>query len=300
MFLGSFCGDNTSLMATCTNIQSITTIEITNGIYDELYGSINPDLDTTKPLEWDFDTQFYAKFQNNLMAGNVDFTSKLVSIMRIKRRKQGEHIWFTLKDIQINTNDDFNFEYIDRYAQGNTKYDYAIVPVMSGIEGNINKNTITSEFKNYFILDRDITYPIIVNTNLSLQLNKSVGVVETLGKKYPYVISNGASQYVTGSLQFALIPVDCDAASYNSYEVDYLYRQQFNNWIMNGEPKILKDWTGQIYMINVTNSIPIDYSVYILPSYEIQFVEIGSMFNQDDLYNNNFTDVNFSLSSTYE
>ena len=44
------------------------------------------------------------------MAGNVDYTSKLVSIMRIKRRKQGEHTWMTLKDIQINTNDDFNFD----------------------------------------------------------------------------------------------------------------------------------------------------------------------------------------------
>ena len=170
---------------------------------------------------------------------------------------------------------------------------------MSGIEVNINKNTIISEFRDYFILDRDITYPIVANTSLTTQLNKSVSIVETLGKKYPFVISNGASQYVTGNLHFALVPIDCESASYTSYKVDNRYREQFDNWIMNGEPKILKDWTGKIYMINVTNSIPIDYSVYQLPSYEVQFVEIGNVFSQDDLYNNNFTDLNFSLSSAY-
>lgn len=297
MFLGSFCGDDTSLIPTCTNIQSITKLTMRNGIYDELYGSTNVDLDQSD-LKWDFDTQFYAKFQNNLYAGNVNYTSDVVSSMRIKRRKQGEHKWLVLHDVNINTDEDFSFEYIDRYSQGNTEYDYSIVPVMSGIEGNINKNTIFSEFRNYFILDKDITYPIIVNTNLVTQLNKNTGIVQTLGRKYPFVILNGQSQYVTGSFKFSLLPIDCASNSYS--DGNYNYVKQFNDWIMNGKPKILKDWIGQIYMINVTNSIPIDYSVYQLPSYEVQFTEIGDVYDQDDMYNNCFTNVNFSLSSAYE
>lgn len=299
MFLGSFCGDDTSVIPTCTNTQSITKLKFSNGIYDELYGSTNADLDQSK-LEWDFNTQFYAKFQDNLYAGNVNYTSDLVSSMRIKRRKQGEHKWFVLHNVEINSDEDFSFEYIDKYAQGSTEYDYAIVPVMSGIEGNINKNTIVSEFANYFILDQDVTYPIIVNTNLVTQLNKNTGVITTLGKKYPFIISNGYSQYVTGSFKFSLIPIDCNSLSYTNEQDNYNYTKQFNDWIMNGKPKILKDWTGQIYMINVTNSIPIDYSAYQLPSYEVQFTEIGDVFDQDDMYNNNFTNTNFSLSSAYE
>lgn len=293
MFLGSFCADNTSLMPTCTNINSITTIEITNGIYDELFGSTNTNLYETDNLVWDFDTQFYAKFQNNLFAGNVDYTSDIVSTMRIKRRKDGEHTWLVLKDIEINDDDDFAFEHIDRYAQGDTIYDYAIIPVMSGIEGNINKNSIRSEFSNYFILDKDVTYPIIANTSLALQLNKSIGVVTTLGKKYPFIISNGLSQYVTGSFTFSLLKYDC---TYNPYfEYDHNYVHQFNEWIMNGKSKILKDWTGKIYMINVTNSVPIDCSYYRMPTYEVQFTEIGDALNQDYLYYNGFVDYNYSL-----
>lgn len=299
MFIGNFCGDNTSLMLTCANTGDITTIKATNGVYDELYGSTNTDLYQAENLDWDFNTQFYAKFQNNLMAGNVDYTSEIVSLMRIKRRKSGEYNWFVLQDIEINTDEDFNFEYIDRYTQGGTEYDYSIVPVMSGIEGNINKNTVKSEFKNYFILEKDISYPIIANTNLSIQMNKDIGVITTLGKKYPFIISNGKSQYITGSLKFTLFPIDCNMTDI-TLEENYKYTKQFNDWIINGKPKILKDWTGQIYMINVTNSIPIDYSIYQLPSYELQFSEIGDVFSQDDMYNNCFLDKNYSLSIAYE
>lgn len=298
MFLGSFCGDDTSLTPTCINIREVTSIKLTNGIYDDLFGSTNINLKQDKPLEWDFSTQFYAKFQDNLYAGNVDYASDVVSTMRIKRRKQGEHKWLVLHDVDIHVDEDFAFEYIDRYAQGDTEYDYSIVPVMGGIEGNINKNTILSDFNNYFILDKDITYPIIANASLAIQLNKESGVITTLGKKYPFVISNGMSQYVTGSFTFSLLQMDCNRL--DNVSSDYYYAKQFDDWITNGKPKILKDWTGQIYMINVTSSVPIDYSTRQLPSYEVQFTEIGSVFDQDDLYDNNFTDTNFSLSSAYE
>ena len=300
MFLGSFCADDTSLIPTCTSVETITTIEITNGVYDELYGSTNVNLNREKELEWDFDTQFYAKFQNNLAAGNVDYTSANVSSIRIKRRMFGEHKWLVLKDIPINTNEDFSFEYIDRYAKGNTQYDYSLVPVMGGIDGNINKNTILSDFDGYFIMENDISYPIVFNTNLSTQLNKNVGVITTLGRKYPFAISNGLSQYVTGSLKFALLPPNCDTLMNISNKGYYSYTKQFDDWILNGKPKIIKDWTGQIYMVNITNSIPIDYSIHQLPSYDVQFVEIGNAEDQNDLYYNGFTDVNFSLSSAYQ
>lgn len=301
MFLGNFCADETSLTPTCPNIQSINAVEVTRGIYNDLFSSTNTDLYESRNLGWDFDTQFYAKFQNSLYAGNVDYTSDIVSSIRIKRREQGEHKWIVLNDIPININDDFAFEYIDRYAQGNTEYDYSLVPVMSGIEGNVNKNSIRSEFKNYFILDKDISYPIIANTNLATQLNKNVGVITTLGKKYPFVISNGQSQYITGSFKFALLPpINCNSSYDIELEGNYKYTKQFDDWIMNGKPKILKDWTGKIYMINVTNSVPIDYAIYQLPSYEVQFAEIGNVLDQDDMYNNNFINVNYSISSAYE
>ena len=298
MFVGmECCGSGDAMSYTSTFLNDITYISISNGIYDELFGTDNPDIgmnDSSK--KWDYDTRFYSKFQNNLVAGNVDYAASMVSSMRIKRRKNNEHQWFTMFDIPIETNDDFEFELIDRYAQGSQDYYYSMVPVIEHIEGNINKNEIRSEFDYYFILDRDVSYPIIFNTNLSLELVKNIGIVNTLGQKYPFVISNGQSQYKTGSLQFSLAQVvDCDIDIANGYN----YRTQFEEWITNGKPKILKDWTGQIFMIDITNSIPIDCSFYQLPSYQIQFTEIGNPLDETSMYNNAFIDVISTLSSSY-
>lgn len=297
MFIGfDFCGDKDAISITASRINEITEIQITNGIYDELFGSVDSDIEQIDDSKvWDFDTRFYAKFQNNLIAGNIDYTASTVTAVRIKRRKIDEHNWTTLYEIPINKNEDFIFELIDRYTQGNTDYYYSFVPVIESIEGNINKNSITSKFNNYFILDKNTQYPIIFNTSLNIQINKPIGMIETIGRTYPFVISNGLAQYKTGTLKFSIAPFeDCEVDIENGYS----YREQFERWIMDGNPKILKDWTGQIYMINITSAIPIDYEFYYLPSYEIQFTEIGSVFNLDDMYNNNFLDINSSLSSS--
>lgn len=298
MFMGlECCGSGSAISSTPTFINKIIDIEISHGIYDELFGSDNPDIKiNNESKKWDFDTRFYAKFQNNLIAGNVGYAASMVSSIRIKRRKNNEHQWFTMWDVPIETNEDFDFEVVDRYAQGSQDYYYAMVPVIEHVEGNINKNEIRSEFNHYFLLDKDISYPIIFNTSLSLELNKNISIVNTLGRKYPFIISNGMSKYKTGTLQFSLCPiVDCQL---NADDI-YNYRTQFEEWLSNGKPKILKDWTGQIYMIDITSSVPIDCSFHQLPSYQIQFAEVGDVLSEDDMYNNNFIDVISTLSSSY-
>ena len=289
MFVGlGCCGSGDYISATPTFMNNITYVSISDGIYDELFGTDNSDIDmndTSK--EWNYDTRFFAKFQGDLIAGNVDYTADTVSSVRIKRRKNDEYEWLALFEIPIEKNEDFDFEIIDKYAQGAHEYSYALIPVIEGVEGNINKNSVISDFRDYFILDRNISYHIIFNTNLSIDINKNISVINTLGKKYPYVISNGLSQYRTGSLTFSLSPiVDCEIDVENGYS----YRDQFEEWIMNGSPKILKDWTGKIYMINIINGIPINYDFHQLPSYQIQFTEIGDALSSNDLYYNNFID----------
>ena len=120
MFVGmECCGSGDAISYTPTFLNDITYISISNGIYDELFGTDNPNVEmNSSSKKWDYDTRFYAKFQNNLVAGNVDYAASMVSSMRVKRRKNNEHQWFTMFDIPIETNDDFEFELVDRYAQG--------------------------------------------------------------------------------------------------------------------------------------------------------------------------------------
>ena len=134
--------------------------------------------------------------------------------------------------------------------------------------------------------DKELYYKIELLNNDMKIVNYLQGVV----------ISNGMNKYKTGALDFTLIPVvDCEI---NTDDI-YNYRTQFEEWINNGEPKILKDWTGQIYMIDITGNISVDLNYYQMPAYKIQFTEIGDPLDEFDLYNNNFTDVNFSISSSY-
>ena len=58
---------------------------------------------------------------------------------------------------------------------------------------------------------------------------------------------------------------------------------------------------GYISLIDsaITSSIPIDYTYYQLPSYQIQFTEIGNALDENDMYNNGFIDIITALSSTY-
>ena len=138
MFCGlNFCG--TSLSSSCAIPNKITTVSLQNGIYDYIFASDDPDMNE---LDWNYDTAFYGKFRNNLHAGNVDYTSVEVSSMRIKRRKYNDHVWFTLFDIPINSNEDFGFERFDRYAQAGQEYYYSLVPLIENVEGNMNKNNI--------------------------------------------------------------------------------------------------------------------------------------------------------------
>ena len=274
---------------TCVPSTSITSITLQSGIYDDLFCSDNPDKSTK---DWDYDTRFYARFQNNLFAGNVDYSASNVSMMRIKRRKNNEHEWIRIHEIPIEQNSDFDFEVFDRYAQACQDYYYALIPMINSVEGNMSKSQIYSEFDSYFITDKSISYPIIIDTSLSLEIQKQTSIVNTMGSKYPFVISNSINNYKKGSLQFGLVPmIDCELYPEDGYE----YRQQFEKWITNGEPKILKDWTGQIFMIQIIDTIPIDFSFWKLPSYTLNFVEVGDSSNEDDLYYNNFIDVNYNV-----
>lgn len=298
MFLGmQFCGDDKSISTTPLDIENITMLKLTNGIYDDLFGTTNMSIPYVNSSKlWDFYTRFYAKFQNNLMAGNVNYSANTVSKIRIKRRKVNKHNWFTLFELPITNNNDFDFELIDRYAQGKQEYVYALIPMIDNVEGNINSNQMYSEFDSFYLLDKDISYRIFLNTELNININKEAKAISTLGRKYPFYISNGASDYKSGTLKFGLAPI-------NNCELDvdagYEYRKQFEEWINNGKPKVFKDWTGQIYMINITDVIPVTYENYDIPEYSINFVEIGNTFDETDMFSNNFIDIDWTLSSSY-
>ena len=295
LLCGMFCGDNHSFDYSPTAVTTINNIKIQNGTFDELFGSTNSKINCDESSKvWNFDTRFYAKFQNDLFAGNVNFTADTVNAVRIKRRKKGTYEWDTLFEVPINTNDDFKFERFDRYARGNTEYEYTLVPVMSGIEGNLNTNSILSSFEGYYLIEKEVIYHLFLNTSISFTRNQNSTTVNTLGRKYPFQVVNGNSNYTSGELQGTFIDLGID---YELNTADGMrYRQEVDNFLTNGKPKILKDDEGRMWMVAIVDSIPQDFSQHWnMPIHTITWTEIGNCDDFDDMYDNNFIDVDSRL-----
>lgn len=292
---GMFCGDNHSFDYTPTNVPNIKSIKIGNGVFDEIFATRSTSIPLTeKSKEWTFDTILYALFKDNLFAGNVEFTSDSVSAMRIKRRKKGTYTWDTFFEIAISTNEDFNFERLDRYARANTKYEYSLIPVINGVEGNLNINEIETKFDGFYFIEKDVIYRALLNTELHTERNHNGKTVTTLDRKYPFHITNGNSNYTSGQLQATFIDKLLD----NSYDVQngWKYREQVNDFLTNGKPKILKDDEGRMWMVGIVDSIPENaqgHYQHIISN--ISFVEIGDSESVEDLYDNNFIDLDSRL-----
>ena len=178
LFLGStFLGDRYTLDATPTNVSNITSVKLQNGIYDELYMTkdMTKTYSTVIPTEWDFNTILHALFAGNLNCGNVDFAASQVSNVLIKRRKVGDFNWLTLANFEIENSDSFNFEFYDRFVRAKTEYEYAIVPVLNGIEGNLNINTIKAEFEGLFLIEKDKQFYTPLNVTIDdIKRNKPI------------------------------------------------------------------------------------------------------------------------------
>ena len=185
MFCGfGFCMTPQSETLFTTYTDNINYVSLKSGIYDEFFGSQNESIAREESSKcWDYDTLFFAKFQNSLLAGNVQYSADLVNKMLIKRKKKDEFNWLTLFEINIETNEDFTFERIDRYARAQTDYQYTLIPVMSGVEGELNITDIRSEFDGSFFVDKDVSYASFMYLKINTQKNHTGTSVTTLGSK---------------------------------------------------------------------------------------------------------------------
>ena len=202
LFSTAFCSDTHSLSPTPTGVSKITSVAIQNAAYDDLY--IQSGLDTQPnfdlPAYWDYPIILYARFKNNLLAGNIDAFLSQTTALRLKRRKRGSFRWITLFDLTNDTGsvNDLMFEYHDRLARSGTEYDYALLPVLNNVEGAMSIATVKSEFDGLCLLDAREIYHTDMEINVDVQRNAHSSAVTPLDSRYPFVIHNGRANYASG------------------------------------------------------------------------------------------------------
>lgn len=294
IFLGrTFCSARNTIDCTSTNVAKVNLFTIKNGIYDDLYLSKNASRAyiTTIPATWDFDTLLYATFQNALNGGNVNFTLDQVSSVRVKRRKKNTFDWITLFEIPIASEADFHFEKFDKYVRSNIEYEYLVTPVLNGIEGTSFSNSVLSEFEGIFIIEKERAFKTILEVQIQSQKNRPNAIVNTIDRKYPFVISNGMNNYNSGSMSGMFAEIDFNTGEYNTKD-GWQYREQLMDFLQNGESKILKNDDGRMWLVAIVGdpSEQVDGHRYkVITSFD--WVEVGDSESNQDLYDNNFIDV---------
>lgn len=290
-----FCRDGNALNPSPLSPSVYKTVELTNGIFS--HWNVTRDITSTyspdEPTAWDYLTIMDANFNGTIEAGNVGYDLSQIEGIKVKRRKVDDYNWITIKYIPVgDLEEDLAFSLNDNTAQNGIEYEYAFVPVVSGIEGNYITNTIKSNFDGVFICDKDIIYKFYAGVNYGTnQRVQKIGVFEPLGRKYPVVISNSLINYETGSFSGTVLPNDY----LTNKDLDKLSmvqeRKDLLDFLTNKQPKILKDWNGNIWLMIITGNPNVSFqrsSAMKIADVSADWTEIGDYNSQKDLYEAGF------------
>ena len=290
-----FCRDGNALNPSPLSPSVYKTVELTNGIFSHwnVTRDITSPYSSDEPTAWDYLTIMDANFNGTIEAGNVGYDLSQIEGIKVKRRKVDDYNWITIKYIPVgDLEEDLAFSLNDNTAQNGIEYEYAFVPVVSGIEGNYITNTIKSNFDGVFICDKDIIYKFYAGVNYGTnQRVQKIGVFEPLGRKYPVVISNSLINYETGSFSGTVLPNDY----LTNKDLDKLSmvqeRKDLLDFLTNKQPKILKDWNGNIWLMIITGNPNVSFqrsSAMKIADVSADWTEIGDYNSQKDLYEAGF------------
>lgn len=294
VFLGTtFCSGRYSLLPPATPSGIITAIQISDGVYNHLFLSSNPDLTVNNfNDEWDYDTKMNANFDNDLEAGNSGFSVKTTDSVVLRRRKLGTIKWTVIYVKEINSVSDFDIHFIDKYASARTDYEYCVSSFINGIENSYVVQNVYSDFDGYYITDKDCLYGTIYDLDgCDTSRNITQQTLELLNSKYMSVVSNSSLNCDSGSISGNFIKIDCENGDVD-LSAGLQYRNDFKDRLANHKPLILKVFDGRIWMIRVSGN-PTDSQDEHPDVRKISFewVEIGDINDMKTLYNYGFSDV---------
>lgn len=294
VFLGTtFCSGRYSLLPPATPSGIITAVQISDGVYNHLFLSSNPNLTVNNfDDEWDYDTKMNANFDKDLEAGNSSFSVKTTDNVVLRRRKLGTTKWIVIYVKEINSVSDFDIHFIDKYASARTDYEYSVSSFINGIENSYTIQNVYSDFDGYYITDKDCLYGTIYDLDgCDTSRNITQQTLELLNSKYMSVVSNSSLNCDSGSISGTFVKIDCTNGDIDS-AASLQYRNDFKDRLANHKPLILKVHDGRIWMIRVTGN-PTDSQEghYDIRKINFEWVEIGDVNDMKTLYNYGFSEV---------
>lgn len=293
VFLGTtFCSSYNSLSSPPIKPSSILSLQMSDGVYNHLFLSLNENLAYDEIGTWDYDTKINAPFDENLEGGSSAFALSTTDTIVIRRREFGKSKWTVIYVKEINTAEDFNIHFVDKYARAGVEYEYSVSSFINGIENSYLIKNVYSDFDGYYVTDKDCLYGTIYDLDggdTSCEISSQT--LELLNSKYMNVVSNSELNCDSGSIIGTFIKMDenCKHIDLNS---SLQYRNEFKNRLANHKPLILKIHDGRIWIINVTGGINDTKKGHPdLRQISFEWVEIGDINDMKTLYRLGFSDV---------
>lgn len=284
------------------NIFPLVDMTITNGKYNNLFISDDESRDETnfRELEWNQYTLFYCDFNNNIQGGGLDINLSDISTIRVKRRKVGVSQWITIIENEVETVEDIYISLNDFTLPLGESCTYAIsfllkdgseTELIIGTDKDTQLDYTTSKFDGVYICDKDKNFKlyngVVYDGNTA---NKDIGLLQPIGNQYPVIVDNSRAYYLSGSLSASLYGYTFDDTRVIDRQDVVLQTKDFNDFMSNGNAKILKDWNGNIWLArtnqSVSNSFVSNYGNGIT-NISWQWVEQGKYDNEEDLRRNN-------------
>ena len=292
LFLGcDFYFDESAAHHMVASSKNMTNVEVNNAIIDEVYATSDVMYDMSAiPTEWDFNTALHALFNGSLTAGNVDYLISEIISITLKRRELGTYEWLVLAEFPVDDISDLNITFTDRFANTNKVYEYMLMATTKDNESTFNIGTIESRFDGIVIAEKDIAYRALIYDYVSTERNQVTSVVTTLKGKYPYVIKNAETNYTSGQVHAAFIPMIGCEFNFNYFD-NSAFREELSDFLTNGRPKILKLDDGRSWIVSIIDNIR--HSEQGALYTDFNFVQTGDALDADDMYNADLIDVSF-------
>lgn len=294
VFLGTtFCSGRNSLLPPATPSHMIISVQISDGVYNHLFLSENPDLTFVNiDDDWDADTKMNAPFDDSLEATDLSFGVKTTDNLVIRRRELDTTKWTVIYVKEINEVSDFDIHFIDKYARAGVEYEYSVSSYINGVENSYVIQNVYSDFDGYYITDKDCLYGTIYDLDgCDTSRNMSAQTLELLNSKYMHVVSNSTLNCDSGSITGTFIKMD-EYCQEVLRDTGLQYRNDVQNRLTNHKPLILKIHDGRIWMIRVVGGIKNEQKGHIdLRQITFEWVEIGDVNDMETLYNYGFSDV---------
>ena len=277
----------------------LTKVKISNGIYDGFVVTKNVTVtpsDYLDYVDWDYDMILNCNFDNNINAGSISNLISHLGSLKLKRKASTSNTWITLKVIDVDTDPNVSFTYLDPYVPHGITQQYALVPITpEGVEGDYIIQEVTPKWRYCFITISGKTIPLYANVQYgSVTNNRQYGILQPIQSQFPIVIKNAKTAYLSGTITAKFLNTNfLDTRAVDRVQITSEI-QDFQALMDEGKTIVLKDYNGWILLCRPTSGDTATFDANFgngIADVAFNWVQQGVYDSQDDLYNLGLIDI---------